>query len=145
MKKIIKNNLDNETFLNKPNKDIKYYLNNLENVSNLDNDVLEEYLSVFTAWQNYYHEFLLKYDVERLKAQQTMEYAYSLAIQMSEGTVNLRKDLAKSDKRYRKSVEIYYKMSKIYEEYKFKYESCERAFRLISRILTKRFNLKYDF
>lgn len=136
---------DRESFISKPNKDIRHYLNNLENVSDLDNDVLEEYLSVFTAWQNYYHEYLLKYEVAKLKALQTMEYAYSLAIQLSEGTVNLRKDLAKSDKKYRECVEVYQNMVKLYEEYKFKYESCERAFRLISRILTKRFNLKYDF
>lgn len=130
--------------LKEPSKDLQLYLQNLENLSNLDNEILEEYLSAMVAWQNYYHEIMVRTDVVRNVARQQSEYFYSLAVSTVEGSVNMRKDLAKSDVNYIRAEEIRMKADGLYEVYKMRYESCERAFKLISRILTKRLNLKYD-
>ena len=130
--------------LKEPTKDLNNYLNSLDNVSNLNNEELEEYLGIMIAWQNYYHELMVRTDIIRSIANQQADYFYSLAVETVEGSVNLRKDLAKNNADYMRSLEVKIKAEGLYQAYKFKYEACERAFKLISRILTKRLNLKYD-
>jgi len=69
---------------------------------------------------------------------------YSLAIESAAGTVNLKKDLAKNDKEYNQALAVYHQAKYMYEAYQAKFDMCERGFKLVSRILTKRLNIKFE-
>lgn len=135
---VVKKALSNIIGLSKPDLDIRSYLENLGTLNEKDNTKLEEYLSVFTAWQNYFAERLVIGESIKVVANSQREYAYAVAVDTATGTVNAKKDIAKSDIQYTKSGEVYEQAKMIVEATRVKFDACERGFRLCSRILTKR-------
>lgn len=128
--------------LAKPQKSLSKYLNNIENLSKFDTDVIEEYLAVFTSWQNYLSEQSVIADVVKTTAESQMNYVYSLAVVKAVGTINEKKEIGRQSSSFIKAQDIYENACAIKIIFENQFENCDRAYRLASRILTKRLEIK---
>lgn len=129
--------------LKQPKKALAKYMNKVEELFNADTSVVTEYMGVFTAWQNYLENQLAVADTIRTIAEDQVRQMRSVAMGTVEGTVNLKKDLVDADPLYVSAVEILNKARASYRGLKTTFDSCERAFRLASRILTARLGTKF--
>jgi len=138
----LKKAVDNLLGLNKPKYDIVKYLNNMDNVYKKDTTILEKYLAVFTVWQNYFGEQLVIADALRAVATSQVNYYYSVAVDNSIGSINQKKELARSNSEYISAMKVLDRTNILNKSLQMKFENCDRAYKLVSRILTKRLNIK---
>lgn len=129
--------------LKQPTKILAKYLNKVEELYDADTNTISEYMSVFTAWQNFLEVQLAVADTVRTIAEDQVRQMRSFAMNSVEGTVNLKKDLVDAEPTYVKAVEVLNTARAGYRGIKTTFDSCERAFRLASRILTARLGTKF--
>jgi hypothetical protein len=135
---VVKRALSNIIGLNEPNLDIKKYLEDMGRLNEKDGKSLEEYLAVYSSWQNYFAEKLVIAEAIKVVAHNQREYYYSLAVDKASGTINAKKDVAKVDEAYLQACDIYEQSKTVAASFQTKFDACERGFRLVSRILTRR-------
>lgn len=141
---IVKRAVANLLGLEIPKADIAKYLDKITLLSGYDTDDLEKVMALFVRWQNYFGEQYVIADALKTAAESQMSYYWSLAIEEASGTINAKKELAEKDKDYKKAKEIYNVSSMGYNAIRMKFENCDRGFRLVSRMLTKRIGMKYE-
>ncbi len=141
---IVKRAVDNLLGLEIPKADIAKYLDKITLLSGYDADDLEKVMSLFVRWQNYFGEQYVIADALKTAAESQMSYYWSVAIDEANGTINAKKELAEKDKDYKKAKEIYNIASSGYNAIRMKFDTCDRAYKLCSRILTKRLGIKYE-
>lgn len=128
--------------LGKPTYELRKYLERVGNLHTKTLDDLEKYMAVYIAWQNYLGEQTIIADAIRTVAESQVSNVYSMAVNGSEGTINSRKESARSDTVYQKALAIKQEADAYYNAIVVSFENCERAYMLVSRILTKRLNIR---
>lgn len=128
--------------ITQPEKKLSQFLNNLVSIADYDTDVLEEYLAIFTVWQNYLGNQSVIADVIYSVAESQKEYFYSTAVGRAPGTINMKKDLARSDVDYALAADVYQEAQFLRATLNVQFANCDRGYRLISRILTKRLGIR---
>lgn len=141
---VVKSALSNIIGLGKPDKEIKTSMSSVRKLNELDNDQLEEYLGLFTAWQNYFDERLTIAEAIEDVAKDQVEEVYSLAYAETKGSTNEKKDLAKKNPMYLQAVEIRSSAKSVVRGLQGKFNACDRSYKAVSRILAKRLKLRYD-
>lgn len=128
--------------LEKPKVDIKKFLDDAIYLHEKNTDELEKYLAVYTSWQSYFNEQAVVTAIILAVAESQVKEFWSYAVADANGTVNLKKDLASSDPAYKEAVDVMNQAKAGWTVTDANLNSCERAFRLTSRILSKRLNVK---
>lgn len=141
---VVKRAIDNLLGLAIPKADITKYLDAITSLSEKDLDDLEKIMSLFIRWQNYFGEQYVIADALKMAAESQMSYYWSLAIESANGTINAKKELAERDSEYIKAKEVYNITSSGFNAIKMKFDMCERGYKLVSRIIAKRLNIKYE-
>lgn len=139
---IVKYAVENVMGLSEPDSDITKFLNNIGELSKLNPDALEKRMTIFIAWQNYFGEQLVLADAIKSVAETQAQYFWGNAIKTARGTINEKKELALSDINWVNASNILEKAKAGYNAIKVKFDNCDRSFRLVSRILTKRLGIK---
>lgn len=135
--------LSNVDFLKKPTKKIEKYLNLVGTLDEHDNESLETFLSVFTAWQNYSQYLLVMADIIRTIAEDQKSFYYSLALSgVTSKVVADKKSAAEVNDNYKKAKDVYSAAVNNVKALQVLFDSCDRAYKLTSRILSKRLNIK---
>lgn len=128
--------------LMKPKTPLKPYMDSLGDVYKQDTNDLEKWMAVFVQWENYYREIAEIYDSARTIADSNLSYYWGMAVLGSEGTINEKKEVAKSDANYILAKNTFIFANTSYKALMLKAENCERGYRLVSRIIGKRINIK---
>lgn len=141
--KEVQSMLKNIEGLLKPKTELAKYLNNLGKVYQYETDRLEKYLAIYSAWQNYLAEQLTVADTVRAVAESQKKYFYSIAVKVSKGNnISERKEVAIKHPKYQEALEVAIEADSIYRAVQTRFDNCERAYRLVSRILAKRINIR---
>lgn len=130
--------------LSEPKTEITVVLNNLGKLYEMELPELEKRMSLITRWQNYYGEQIVLAEAIKTAAESQMNYSWSDAIAGAKGTINEKKELAASDATYVKALVIYEQTKAGLDAIRSKFEACDRSFKLISRVLTAKLNIKYE-
>lgn len=129
--------------LSKPVSDLRKYLNNVGKIYKYDNGVLEKYLSIYSAWQNYLGEQLTIADTVKTVAESQKKYFFSVAVKVTKGgNISEKKEVAIKHPKYQVALQVAIEADSIYRAVLTKFDNCERAYRLVSRILAKRINIR---
>lgn len=126
----------------KPSHDIDKYLNNMQNLHEKTDDALEKYMVVYTSWMNFMETQLALADTIKEVAKAQSERFFSEAVMNGEGTINARKDGARSDDYYVQANQVLRQTEAYHRALLTTFNNCERGYALVSRIITKRLSIK---
>lgn len=138
----VKEALKNVLNLNKPKSNIVDYLNHTAYIYDKDTEDLERYLSVYSAWRNYFLQVSMRTLVIKRVAERQAEKYWGKAIIESKGSVNEKKELAKYDDTYNDAKSVANRADILHNSIVVNAENCLQAYNLVSRVLSKRLGLK---
>lgn len=130
--------------LPKPKYNLRKYLHRVGSLHLRNTNELEKYLAVYTAWMNYLGEQCIIADAVKTVAESQASQYFSIAVGSSKGSINEKKERARSDESYLKALLVQQEASVIHSAREVSFENCERAYYLVSRILTKRLNIREE-
>jgi hypothetical protein len=129
-------------FISKPTIEIAYFLNHVATMYQRDLQYLEKCMTIFIGYQNFYGSLLAQMEIIRGVADSQLAHTTSVLMGTKDGTLNERKDAVRASDKYRQAEEVYNKANGRYIMLKSIFESCDRAYKLASRILTVRLGIK---
>lgn len=136
----VKNVLKKLIGLSKPSSALRKCLDALNNIEKSE-FTLEELLGIFIAWQNYYAEQLVLVETIKTIAEAQANHFWGEAINNSNGTINAKKELAKSDMDYVGANTIFINAKNAFKAIESGFWNCDRAYKLISRIVAIKTNI----
>ena len=103
---------------------------------------MEKYLSKFSAWASYYAEQLVIAEVIKIVAESQLEAINSYCVEKSLGTINAKKELAKSDPLLLHATRVFNEAKSVLKILTMNYDNAERGYRVSSRIMGRRMGSK---
>ncbi len=128
--------------LSQPKSKIVDYLEKLGDVYNVETNTLEEWLSVLIEWENYFREKSEIYDALRTVAESQKSFYWGRAISMSMGQISEKKETARTNELFQQANNTYIQANVSCKMLNLKANNCERGYKLVSRILAKRINIR---
>lgn len=130
--------------LARPSKSLKESLDSLSHLNEKGKADLEELMGIFTAWQNFFSEELAIIDTMKTIASSQEQFVWSETIELMTGTnITERREKAKNNKEYQKSLDLLIQAKNIYTTLESQFWNCDRAYKLVSRILTSRLSTQF--
>ncbi len=137
--------LDRLVEIAKPNVDFARMINEIGIIYKADNKRLEYYLSKFSAWMSYLADQVTRAEIVKTVAESQSSMIYSHCVEKATGTINAKKEFARSDSLYLLALDVLNETKNIVRILQMQYENAVRGYQLTSRIVALRLGIKeYD-
>ena len=134
--------LDRLIEISKPNVDFAKMINDMAIIYKADNKKLEYYLSKFSAWMSYLADQVTRAEIVKIVAESQSSIIYSHCVEKAIGTINSRKEFARSDTLYLLALDVLNETKNIVRILQMQYENAVRGYQLASRIVALRLGIK---
>jgi len=126
----------------KPGSDFGKLVSQMSVLYKVETGRLEYYLSKYSAWQSYYAEQVAIAEIIKIVAESQLEAINSYCVEKSSGTINAKKELAKSDPLFEHATKVYNEAKSVLKVLTMNFYNAERGYRASSRIMGRRLGVK---